>query len=277
MNNGIITKINKNLYTISSDIGVFVCEQRGNLYKNKIKPTVGDYVIFDPKNSTIEEILERKNTLIRPFISNIDKLIIVTSTHIPKFSSYLLDKQLILSDSNNIKPIIVFTKEDLISFKEKINLLKYKKYYKNLGYKVYNNTEIFKLKKEFIDSVVALTGQTGAGKSTLLNKIDKNLNLETNDISVSLGRGKHTTRIVQLYPLNSGFIADTPGFSSLNLNFKKEKIKEYYKEFNLDCKYKGCLHIKEDGCKVKSNLKKNKIYNERYKNYIKLVSEVEKC
>lgn len=274
MNNGIIIKINKNLYTISSDIGIFVCEQSGKLYKNNTKPTVGDHVIFNESTKRIEELLARKNTLIRPLISNIDKLFIVTSTYIPRFSSYLLDKEILLASLNNIELIIIFTKEDLITFRERLEIRKYKKYYKLLGYKVYSNRETNKIKKEFKSSVVALTGQTGAGKSTLLNKLDKKLNLETNDISLSLGRGKHTTRIVELFKVWGGFVADTPGFSSLEINISKEEIKKYYKEFNCNCKYKGCMHIKEDGCKVIEKLNKNKIYDERYKNYLKIVSEV---
>ena len=108
----------------------------------------------------------------------------------------------------------------------------------------------------------------------MLNKLNKNLNLETNEISEALGRGKHTTRIVTLYNMFEGLIADTPGFSSLELNLTKEDIKKYSKEFNVNCKYKTCMHMKEEGCNIISKLNKNKIYDERYKNYIKLISEV---
>lgn len=274
MNKGIIIKINKDLYTVSSDTEVFDCRECGKLLYKKIKPTVGDYVLFDKETLRINEILSRKNSLIRPLISNIDKLFIITSVKKPDFSSYLLDKLLLIALSNNIEPIIIFTKEDLLSFKERININKYKKYYKHLGFKVYKNTQISKIKKEFKNSVIALTGQTGAGKSTLLNKICKDLNLETNEISEALGRGKHTTRIVTLYNLFGGLIADTPGFSSLDLNISKEDIKNYTKEFNVSCKYKSCMHINEEGCSIIPKLHKNRIYDERYNNYIKLVSEV---
>ncbi len=119
-----------------------------------------------------------------------------------------------------------------------------------------------------------MLAQTGAGKSSLLNKLNKDLNLETNEISEALGRGKHTTRMVTLYNLFDGLIADTPGFSSLDLNVSKEDIKKYTAEFNVDCKYKTCKHINEEGCRVIPRLNKNKLYDERYKNYIKLMSEV---
>ena len=276
MNKGIITKINKDLYTVYSDTEVFDCKESGKLLYKNIKPTVGDYVLFDKENLRINEILPRKNSLIRPLISNIDKLFIITSVKKPDFSSFLLDKLLLIALSNNIKPIIIFTKEDLLSFKEKITINKYKKYYKSLGFNIYRNTQINKIKKEFKNCVIALTGQTGAGKSSLLNKLNKDLNLETNEISEALGRGKHTTRIVTLYKLFGGLIADTPGFSSLELNINASDIKKYSKEFNVSCKYKTCNHINEEGCIIISKLNKNKIYDERYKNYIKLISEVRK-
>lgn len=277
MNKGIIIKINKNLYSVYSNNKIFICEESGKLYKNNIKPTVGDYVIFNNETFRIEELLPRKNTLIRPLVSNIDKLIIVVSADQPKFSSYLLDKFIIIATFNKINPIIVFTKEDLLSFKERKTINKYKKYYKKLGYKVYSNKELNKIKKEFKNSIVALAGQTGAGKSTLLNKLDKNLKLETNEISFALGRGKHTTRLVELYDLYGGLVADTPGFSSLEININPNEIKNYYKEFNLNCRYKSCIHIKEDGCMVKEYLEKSSyIFKERYENYLKLVGEVKK-
>ncbi len=276
MNKGIIIKINKNLYTVSSDTEVFDCKESGKLLYRRVLPTVGDYVLFDKESLRINELLPRKNSLIRPLISNIDKLFIITSVKKPNFSSYLLDKLLLIALSNNIEPIIIFTKEDILSFKEKLEINKYKKYYKSLGYKVFKNTQISKIKKEFKNSIIALTGQTGAGKSTLLNKLNKNLKLETNEISEALGRGKHTTRLVTLYNLFGGLIADTPGFSSLDLNLKEEDIKKYSKEFNINCKYKTCKHINEEGCNVIPKLHKNKIYDERYNNYIKLISEVRK-
>lgn len=277
MSKGIIVKINKNLYSVKCNNKVFICEQCGKLYKNNIKPTVGDYVIFNENTLRIEELLPRKNTLIRPLISNIDKLIIVVSTSLPRFSSYLLDKFIVIAEANNIKPILVFTKEDMISFKEKQIIKKYKNYYRSLGYKVYKNKEVVKIRKEFKNSIVALAGQTGAGKSTLLNKLNKKLNLETNEVSQALGRGKHTTRLVELYDLFGGLVADTPGFSSLEIDINPNEIKNYFKEYNVECKYKGCTHLKEDGCKVKENLQKaSNIYKERYENYQKIVSEVKK-
>ena len=163
----------------------------------------------------------------------------------------------------------------MISLKEKNDIKKYINYYRKLGIKVYINTSVGKIKKEFSGSVVALCGQTGAGKSSLLNKIDVSLSLKTGEVSSSLGRGKHTTRLVELLEVNNGLIADTPGFSSLELLLEKKEIKNYYPEFNKNCKYKSCLHIKEDGCEIIKLVNKNKIPSWRYENYIKFIEECE--
>ncbi len=252
------------------------CKTRGKLRNMDISPVVGDFVIVDTDKQVIEKVLKRKNYLERPLISNIDKLLIVMSTAIPSFSSYLIDKFLIIAKSNNIEPIIVITKTDMISFKEKIDIKKYIKYYKKIGVKTYINKDVSKIKKEFKDSVVALCGQTGAGKSSLLNRIDASLSLKTGEVSLSLGRGKHTTRLVELLEVNQGLIADTPGFSSLEIKIPRNDIKKYYPEFDIQCKYKSCSHVKEDGCKVIELVNKNKIPKWRYNNYLKFLEEVGK-
>ena len=268
---GKIVNINKDIYTVRENNNVFSLSVRGKL--KDIKLTVGDNVEFNKETKTIEKVLERKNTLERPLISNIDKLFIVCSNKVPSFSTYLLDKFLVLTEVNNIKPIIIITKMDLLSYKEKIELKRTLSYYEKLGYKVYKNTEVHKIKKEMKNNVVAVAGQTGAGKSTLLNIIDKNLNLETGEVSKALGRGKHTTRLVSLIYTNKSLIADTPGFSALDLSLTKEEIKKGFIEFNIDCKYKSCMHTKEEGCKVIERVNNNKILKSRYENYIKLISE----
>ena len=240
----------------------------------KVNPVVGDNVIVDINTKTIEKVETRKNYLERPLIANIDKLLIVMSTSIPAFSSYLIDKFLLIAYKNQIEPIIVITKTDMITMKEKSEVKKYINYYRKLGIKVYINSSVSKIKKEFASSVVALCGQTGAGKSTLLNKVDASLSLKTGEVSESLGRGKHTTRLVELLEVNDGLIADTPGFSSLELNIPKKEIKKYYYDFNKPCKYRSCLHIKEEGCSIIEAVNKGKIPEWRYQNYLKFMEEV---
>lgn len=270
-NLGKIISINKDLYFLYDNREVFPCTVRGKL-KN-IKLTVGDNVYFNKETKTIESVLDRKNTLVRPLVSNIDKLFIVVSTKVPDFSTYLLDKFIVLSEVNNITPIIVVTKLDLVTKKEKKEILNTLKYYKKIGYKVYKNTDKRKIKKELKGKVCALGGQTGAGKSTLLNMLDKKLNLKTGEVSTSLGRGKHTTRLVTLMPLYGGLIADTPGFSSLELNLNKKEINDAFIEFKYECKYKTCDHTKNAGCSVIERTKNGKILKSRYDNYIKLIKE----
>lgn len=274
---GKIICINKYIHRVLlSNNTIIDTRTRGKLRNNNINPVVGDNVEVNIETKTIEKVFPRKNYLERPLIANIDKLLIVMSTSIPIFSSYLIDKFLLIASSNNIEPIIIITKIDMVSVKEKLEVKKYINYYRKLGIKVYVNTSTKKIKNEFKKSVVALCGQTGSGKSSLLNKIDASLKLKTGEVSLSLGRGKHTTRLVELLEVNDGLIADTPGFSSLDINIDKKEIKKYYKDFNKTCKYKTCLHIKEDGCKIISMVEKGKIPSWRYENYLKFLEEASK-
>ena len=249
---------------------------RGKLRNQHIEPLVGDNCFVDINTNTIERIEPRKNCLNRPLIANIDKLLIVSSTSIPVFSSYLIDKFLVIAYQNNIEPIIVITKTDMISLKEKTEILKYIAYYRHLGVKTYINSSVKRLKKELEGSVVALCGQTGSGKSSLLNRIDASLCLKTGEVSDALGRGKHTTRLVELLEVNGGLIADTPGFSSLELNIDYKDIKNYYPDFNKSCKYKTCNHIKENGCSIIKMVEKGKIPLWRYNNYLKFIEETKR-
>lgn len=274
---GKIICVNASLHKVLLENNTIIdTRTRGKLRNEKIHPVVGDNVVVDVNTKTIEKVEKRRNYLERPLVANIDKLLIVMSTSIPSFSSYLIDKFLLIAYENKIEPIIIITKTDMISHQEKAEIKKYTNYYRKLGVKVYLNTSVSKIKKEFVGSVVALCGQTGAGKSSLLNKIDASLKLKTGEISLSLGRGKHTTRLVELLEVNNGLIADTPGFSSLDISIDKKEIKKYYPEFNKPCKYRSCLHVKEDGCEIIELVNKGKIPGWRYDNYIKFISEVSK-
>lgn len=274
--NGKIIKISSNLFTVETEKEIIDCSIKGKFRYEKIKPVVGDNVLVDPDLKQIIEIKKRTNELIRPLVSNINKLFIVVSTKIPAFSTYLLDKFLLLSLSNNITPVIIITKMDLLNSKDKKEIKSYIKYYKKLGFTIYENKDLRKIKKEIKNNTISLMGQTGAGKSSLLNKLDKNLNLKTDEVSTHLGRGKHTTRTVELFHSCNGLIADTPGFSSLELyDIKKEQVILAFPEFNKVCKYKSCTHTIEEGCNVLPIINKNKIIKERHENYKKLLKEVE--
>ena len=273
---GKITKIISNLYTVESNNKTYNSSLRGKFRYEKLTPLVGDYVEFDENEKIIEKILPRKNSLDRPMIANIDSALIITSVKKPDLSLLLLDKELTLTIANNIEPIIVFTKMDLLNKSERNNIKTLIKYYNKIGIKCITNQNLFKLKMLIKNKTLVLTGQTGAGKSTLLNRLDKRLNLATDEISEALGRGKHTTRHVELFKYKSSFIADTPGFSSLDINLSNNEILKTFIEFNnIICPYKDCTHTKEKECKVKELVENNKILKSRYDNYVSMVSKNE--
>lgn len=271
---GQIVKILSNLYTVNSNGKIYECHSRGKFRNENITPLVGDFVKFDEENNYILEILPRKNSLERPLVSNVDQGLIVTSLKEPDFSTNLLDKLLVVMEHHKIKPIICLTKNDLLEGKEKKEIKRIITYYKKLGYKVLYNTNTFRIKRLFKNKTTVFTGQSGAGKSTLLNKLDKKLNLETGEISHALGRGKHTTRFVQLLELFGGKVVDTPGFSMIEFNdMSKEELRDSFIEFSkYPCPYKDCMHLTEGECRVKQSVKNNKILTSRYENYKKFIS-----
>lgn len=268
---GIIIKNISNDYVVLCKNGEYTCKPRGKFRNDKITPLVGDNVIIDPDNKYILDIKPRKNMLIRPSVANIDQALIVTSVKEPDFSTNLLDKLLVVITYNNIEPVICLTKLDLLNDSELKEIKKYIKYYESVGYKVILNTDKKELKEILKNKLTVITGQSGAGKSTLLNTLDKNLKLKTNEISKALGRGKHTTRHVELYHIYDGLVVDTPGFSAIDLSdipniAIRDNMKEMYDNL-ANCKYRDCMHIKEDGCAVKKKVETGEILESRYNNY----------
>jgi ribosome biogenesis GTPase len=245
----------------------YICKSRGKFRNMNISPLVGDMVEFDSDNNYILEIFSRKNELIRPPVSNIDQAFVVTSVKNPDFSSNLLNKLLTVIEYNNITPIICFTKLDLLSDAELKDIENIISYYESIGYKVLKNTEIHEIRSLFQNKVSVFTGQSGAGKSTLLNHLDSRLNIETAEISYALGRGKHTTRHVELLEIENGLVADTPGFSSLSLDITPDRLACIYPGFSrfVECKYRGCKHDKEVACKIKDDVNNNIIMKEIHK------------
>lgn len=273
---GQIVKIISNLYTVKVNNTLYECSARGKFRNEKISPIVGDLVVINEEEKRIKEIKPRCNELKRPVIANVDMALIITSVKKPDLSLNLLDKLIVNILFNKIEPVICFTKIDLLTFKEKLALNKIINYYKKIGIKVVTNKELKKLKRIMSKKIVVLTGQTGAGKSSLINKLSKELNLATNPISEALGRGKHTTRHVELFKIENFYIADTPGFSSLDFdNMTEEDLKKMFLEFsNYECPYKNCLHENERDCAVKEAVKDKKILKSRYDNYRKFLREV---
>lgn len=285
--NGIITKSVGGIYTVDVSTDIYNhkyidCKARGVFRKNNISPVCADKVEVSEVDGdyVITEILPRKSLLIRPPLANLDNLVFVNSTVQPVPNLLLLDKFIAIAVYKKIKPIVVFTKIDLKNSADLESI------YKNAGIDVFSvdNTtgEGYEDIKEMLQGKIsAFTGNTGVGKSSLLNNIFPDLSLATNEISKKLGRGKHTTRHVELFPLEKGgYIADTPGFSTFETNqydiiFKNDLANCFteFKEYTDKCRFADCSHTKEKGCAVIEAVKDGIIAESRYKNYVTMYEE----
>ena len=274
---GKIIKLISNDYTVVAKNEKYICKSRGKFRNMNVTPLVGDIVKFDEQNNYILEILSRKNELTRPPISNVDQAFIITSVKHPNFSSNLLNKLITIIEYNNIKPILCFTKLDLLSEKDMDFIKNIMDYYKSIGYTVFKNTEIDAICASFSEKVTVFTGQSGAGKSTLLNSIDPKLQIQTGEISYALGRGKHTTRHVELLEVGNGWVADTPGFSALHFaDMTVFDIRDNFIEFNEyreKCEYKDCMHDKENHCEIKKQVNMGNILQSRYEDYLHFIHQ----
>lgn len=272
---GQIIKISSNRHIVYSNGKKYNTIPRGKFRKDKLIPKVGDYVRFNDKTLVIEEILPRKNTFNRPMVSNIDRAFIITSLVNPDFSLGLLDKFIAHMELNNVDVVICLTKTDLIKEQTYEKIKELMVYYTNIGYKVITNKALDQIKNLIKDNTNVFIGQTGAGKSTLLNKLNPDWNLKTGEVSLALGRGRHTTRNVELYEFLDGKVLDTPGFSALDFSiYKKEDIKYAFKEFsNYTCPFKDCSHTKEKECSIKKAVDEGKIIKSRYDSYLKFYEE----
>ena len=272
---GTILKNISNQYIVLFEDGTKqLCVAMGKLRQDR-KPLVGDHVWVDEFDHQfgIQKIEERKNYLIRPAIANVDQAVIVMSSKDPDFSTVLIDRLIFQIVMANITPVLCVSKMDLVSADDPIH--ESIEDYRRSGYEVYVTGHDFdenELVECFNDKISVLTGQSGAGKSSLLNRINPEFELNTQEISKALGRGKHTTRHCELYAIGSGWVADTPGFSSLD--FSKMDLLELshrlpdFKDAAMHCRYRDCVHLNEPGCEVKQGVENQRISAIRYQNYV---------
>lgn len=266
-------------FTADQEKHIYQCRIRGRI-QEKIYP--GDYVEIDQEELTIEEIYPRKNLLKRPKVANVDQVLIMHSLKNPEFKASLLDRFLLLVESSGFEPLIVINKIDKAEGNYRAQFVEFEK----AGYEMHfisvkEEINLEKLMQRLNNKINVLTGPSGAGKSSFLNNIIEEAELPTAEVSRKLKKGVHTTRMVELLSLpNQGWIADTPGFSSmnnLNLNIDADDLSWYFPEiaeYNNQCKFNRCSHIHEPGCKVKAKVENGEISERRYSSYKEIYKEL---
>ncbi len=281
--NGILLKAIAGFYYIEAGGRVYECKARGIFRKNHESPTVGDRLDFDvlqDDKGIVNKIMPRKNLLIRPPVANLDQLFIVSSHDTPAPSALLIDRLTAIAVNNDIEPIIVFNKSDLGEMDEWYNI------YFTAGFKTIVTSGVSGKGCDEIltllpGKVSAFTGNSGVGKSSLLNCMFPDLKLKTSEVSDKLGRGRHTTRHVELYPVHDGYVADTPGFSSLDIErtmpLKKDELPLVFPDF-ADylgrCRFTSCTHTVEKDCAVLNAAQKGEIQISRLESYKVIYNEI---
>ena len=271
-------------YDVETAAGIVRTRARGVFRQKKQKPAVGDHVeiqIDDQGMSYLVKILPRLNRIGRPAVANVSHVLLVISAVEPDFSLELLDRFLTFFSWQKVQVTIYLSKSDLLKGDKLAKIKEELSYYQEIGYPVF--TDYHDVEAQIPQMIKAgqiwtLAGHSGAGKSTLLNHLKKDANQATGAISTSLNRGKHTTRKVELFKLGEGFLADTPGFSSIDLTpIKLNELCNYFVEFkraSSKCKFRGCQHLKEPGCEVKKLLEEGQIMPHRYDDYLAMRTEI---
>ena len=274
---GTIRKALSGFYYVQCGDDLVTCRARGILRHRKLSPLVGDRVSItvQPDGSgSLDEILPRRNAFQRPAAANLDQLVIIASGAIPVTDPFLLDRIIALAESKDCRPVLCINKWDLVQAEELYSI------YTGAGIptlklSAVTGQGIEELRALLAGKTSAFTGNSGVGKSSILNALEPDFRLATGEISEKLGRGRHTTRHVELFPAAGGLIADTPGFSSFEDDqlLEKERLQTCFREFApyLDqCRFIGCAHVREKGCAVLEAVEEGKIHPSRHRSYVRL-------
>ncbi|WEV44503.1 ribosome small subunit-dependent GTPase A [Lactobacillus sp. ESL0684] len=282
---GIVVGLIAGFYDVQTDSGLVRTRARGVFRQKKQKPTVGDRVkiqVDEHGMSYLVEILPRLNLIGRPAVANVNHVLLVISAIEPDFSLVLLDRFLTFFAWQDVTVSLYLSKSDLANEQLLTKIMADLTYYEQIGYPFFTDWQTLEQKLPTMiapEQIWTLAGQSGAGKSTLINHLKQGLQQETAAISTSLNRGKHTTRTVQLFSLGQGFLADTPGFSAIDLTpIKVNEVGKYFLEFkkaSSKCKFRSCQHLKEPGCEVKKLVESGQIKQSRYNDYLTIRSEIE--
>lgn len=275
-----IIKALSGFYYVQTPDSVIECRARGRFRKDGVTPLVGDLVqISVEKNGkgTVEEILPRRNSFVRPAVANIDLLVVLASCAIPETEPFLIDRILAIAGRQNVPVLLCINKNDLC------NGARLQRIYAHAGYDVLcisaqTGEGIEKLRARIEGKLVAFTGNSGVGKSSVLNALNPELQLAVGEVSEKLGRGRHTTRHIELYPFPNGtLVADTPGFSSFDTDrmeqIMKEELDSAFPDFAPylgKCQFRDCAHLKEPECAVRKALEDGEIEPTRYESYVRL-------
>lgn len=275
----LIKSIGGFFFVADKEKNIYQCRIRGKI-REKIYP--GDYVEIDKSNKILEKHYPRKNLLKRPKVANVDQVIIMHSVKDPEFKASLLDRFLLLVESSGFDPLIVINKIDQAEADFENEFSDYKRAGYDLHFiSVKEGKNLDQLFKKLNNKINVLTGPSGAGKSSFLNKVMEDLDLRTAAVSKKLKKGVHTTRMVQLLSLpNKGWVADTPGFSSmskLNFDIEADDLSWYFPEiakYNNSCKFNRCTHLHEPGCVVQEKVESGEISERRYESYRQIYDEL---
>lgn len=280
---GLVLRCIGGFYYVEAADAVYTCRARGAFRRQGLSPVAGDNVVISVPESgdgTVVRVLPRRNSLVRPPVANVDVLVLVASIREPSTNTLVLDKMIAVAEKQGICPVIVINKTDLGDPQPLADI------YRQAGFECYvvsalEPQTLQPLRERLVGCVSVFTGNSGVGKSSILNGLYPSLVLETGEISQKLGRGRHTTRSASLYRMGEGYLVDTPGFSSLDMEqvepIAKDELADCFREFEPyigDCRFIGCAHYKEPNCAIRDAVERGDIARSRYESYVTMYEAV---